>query len=92
MVPTAVANHKAGRVGTSVSSGPLAGVVRSRRSSDVEETNSGGADVEIVVVELGFYDHVTAETYKHEPVTLKSTDGDRLANLHRRKRRAETEK
>lgn len=54
-------------------------------SSDVEETNSGGADVKIVVVELGFYDHVTAETYKHEPVTLKSTDSDRLLYTDKKK-------
>lgn len=38
----------------------LADVVqRRRKSSDVEKTNSGGTDVEVVVVELGFYDHVT---------------------------------
>lgn len=67
-----MANHRAGRVGAPVSFRPLASVVGSRKSSDVEETNSGGADMEIVVVELGFYDHVTAEMYKHEPVTLKS--------------------
>lgn len=73
-----------------MSSGPLAGV--EGRSSDVEEANSGGADVEIVVVELGFYDHVAAETHKHQPVTLKSTDSDRSAMLRRRKKRAETER
>lgn len=39
----------------------MADVVQRRKSSDVEKTNSGGADVEVVVVELGFYDHVTAE-------------------------------
>lgn len=74
-----------------VSSGPLASVVGLRKSSDVEETNSGGADVEIVIIELGFYDNVTAETCKHEPVTLKSADSDHLATLHR-KRGADTEK
>lgn len=39
----------------------MADVVQRRKSSDVEKTNSGGTDVEVVVVELGFYDHVTAE-------------------------------
>lgn len=46
---------------TSVSSGPWQMLFRRSQSSDVEETNSGGTDVEIIVVELGFYDHVTTE-------------------------------
>lgn len=50
----------------------LAGVVERRKSSDVEKTNSGGTDVEVVVVELGFYDHVTAEMQKRAAVTLNS--------------------
>lgn len=56
VAPTAAANHRATRA--------WAGVVGPRKRSDVEEANSGSADVEVVVVELGFYDDVTAETYK----------------------------
>lgn len=30
------------------------------RTSDVEKADPGGADMEIVIVELGLYDHVPA--------------------------------
>lgn len=66
MASRAAVDHRATGAGTWASSGPRAGVAGSRKRSDVEEANSGGADVEVIVVELGFYDHVTAETYKHE--------------------------
>lgn len=64
-----MANHRVRRVTgcfrtanqTWVELWTVADVVQRRKSSDVEKTNSGGADVEVVVVELGFYDHVTAE-------------------------------
>lgn len=35
------------------------------QSSDVKKSNPGGADVEVVVVEFGLYDHVTTAIQRH---------------------------
>lgn len=35
------------------------------RRSDVEESYPGGADMEVVVEELGLYDHVTTGRQRH---------------------------
>lgn len=38
--------------------------VRGQRS-DVEKANPGGTDMEIIIVELGLYDHITTGTQRH---------------------------
>lgn len=38
--------------------------VRGQRS-DVEKANPGGTDMEIIIVELGLYDHITTGIQRH---------------------------
>lgn len=53
----------------------MEGRVRGQRS-DVEKSYPGGTDMEVIVVELGLYDHITTGKQRHMETltdTLNST-------------------
>lgn len=53
----------------------LKGRVRGQRS-DVEKANPGGTDMEIIIVELGLYDHITTGIQRHVTLTLSNPTDD----------------
>lgn len=42
--------------------------------SDVEESYPGGADMEVIIVELGLYDHVTTGRQRHTSALSQVSD------------------